>query len=126
VSRQPTAGSFPRPDPGAREAFEALLPEDPRILVRPMFGNVAAFVNGNMFTGLFGQDLFVRLPEEDRAGLLEAGGAEFQPMPGRPMKEYVSVPRPWRNDLDGVRTWIGRSLAWAATLPLKQPRKRRS
>jgi len=31
-----------------------------------MFGNQAAFVNGDMFAGLFGDRLFVRLSDEDR------------------------------------------------------------
>lgn len=120
MSPRPSKGSFPRPEPAAREAFGALVPEDPRIVVRPMFGNVAAFVNGNMFTGLFGQDLFVRLPEEQRAELVEEGGSEFQPMPGRAMKEYMSLPRTWQREPDRARTWIERSLAWAAGLPQKK------
>jgi TfoX/Sxy family transcriptional regulator of competence genes len=90
-----------------------------------MFGNVAAFVNGNMFTGLFGRELFVRLSEDDRAELIGEGGAEFQPMPGRAMKEYVSLPRTWRDDPKGARAWIERSLEWAAGLPPKKPAKRR-
>jgi TfoX/Sxy family transcriptional regulator of competence genes len=85
-----------------------------------MFGNVAAFVNGNMFTGLFGQDLFVRLSEDERAELIEQGGAEFQPMPGRTMKEYVSLPRTWQRESDQARTWVERSLAWAGQLPPKK------
>lgn len=112
-------GSIPRADAETRKAFEALLPDDPRIAVRPMFGNLAAFVNGNMFTGLFGADLFVRLSEEERAELIEEEGAEFQPMPGRAMKEYVSLPRTWLDEPDRAVAWIGRSLAWASRLPPK-------
>jgi TfoX/Sxy family transcriptional regulator of competence genes len=125
VSPGPTKGSFPRPDPGSREAFESLLPEDPRVVVRPMFGNIAAFVNGNMFAGVFGPDLFVRLPEEDRARAIDAGAAEFQPMPGRPMKEYVSLPRTWGSEPERAGAWIERSLSWAAELPPKAPGRRR-
>jgi hypothetical protein len=40
-----------------------------------MFGNLGAFVNGNMFAGLFGSDLGVKLASEDLAQLTAAGGA---------------------------------------------------
>ena len=33
-----------------------------------MFGNLGAFVNGNMFMGLFGADIGVKLAEGDQAG----------------------------------------------------------
>lgn len=91
-----------------------------------MFGNVAAFVNGNMFTGIFGQDLFVRLSEEARAELIAEGGAEFQPRPGWAMKEYVSLPRTWRENRAHAGAWMERSLAWAEKLPPKAPGRRRS
>ncbi|TMI14728.1 TfoX/Sxy family protein [Candidatus Bathyarchaeota archaeon] len=61
------------------------MPEDPRITIRPMFGNISAFVNGNMFAGLFGNDLFVRLSDESRKELLEEKGASLlEPMKGKP------------------------------------------
>ncbi len=107
-----------------RAAFEELIADDPRVTVRPMFGNVAAFANGNMFAGILGDDLFVRLPEAGRAELIAEGGAEFQPMPGRTMKEYVSLPPTWREDPKPARVWVERSLAWAGTLPPKRPKRR--
>jgi TfoX/Sxy family transcriptional regulator of competence genes len=86
--------------PGANKKlevfFKSVLAENPSIKVRPMFGNLAAFVNGNMFTGLYGEALFVRLSEEDREELLKVKGARlFKPMKGRPMKDYVCVPNEW-------------------------------
>ena len=121
MTPRPARGSFPKPDPATREIFEGLVPREARVVIRPMFGNVAAFVNGNMFTGLFGTELFVRLDEEGRAELLGEGGTEFEPMPGRAMKEYVSLPETWRREPDRAATWINRSLAWAAGLPPKKP-----
>lgn len=92
---------MPKPDAEARALFESLVPEHPDVRTRPMFGNVAAFVNGNMFTGLYGSDVFVRLPEKDRAALTGEGGAALEPMPGRPMREYVVLPPP------GATTRVG-------------------
>jgi len=49
-----------------------------------MFGNLSAFVNGNMFLGLFGNDLFVRLSSEDQKELLKKKGASvLEPMKGK-------------------------------------------
>lgn len=69
------------------------MPGDPHIHVRPMFGNLAGFINGNMFAGLFGQQIFIRLPEDERSRLIEQEEASlFSPMPDKPMKEYVILP----------------------------------
>jgi TfoX/Sxy family transcriptional regulator of competence genes len=42
-----------------------------------MFGNVAGFVNGNLFMGVYGNGLFLRLSEEDRGELLKIKGASL-------------------------------------------------
>ena len=118
---------MPRADEATRDFFEAILPADPRVGVRPMFGNLAGFVNGNMFAGVFGERVFVRLPEGERAELLAMPGAEvFAPMEGRAMKEYVMLPEAWRDEPGMARGWLQRSLAWAAELPAKEPKKRGS
>ena len=114
---------FPRPDDTSKAFFEAVLPNDPRVQVRPMFGNLAGFVNGNMFAGVFGREVFVRLPEVDRGQLVEEGATVFQPMEGRAMKEYVSFPSAWTEDPDRARGWVLRSLEWAAAMPPKKKAK---
>ena len=82
--------NIPRADENSKEFFRSILPDNPRITIRPMFGNISAFVNGNMFAGLFGNDLFVRVSEESEKELLGKKGASLlEPMKGRPMKEYV-------------------------------------
>jgi TfoX/Sxy family transcriptional regulator of competence genes len=88
-----------------------------------MFGNISAFVNGNMFSGLFGNDIFVRLSDKNRQELLEEKGASLlEPMKGKPMKEYVVVPNAWKNKPETIRLWLSRSLDWTSTLPPKRPR----
>ncbi len=119
-------GPMPRPSEEAKARFEALVPDHPGVGVRPMFGNVAAFLNGNMFMGLFGDDLFVRLPEDGRAALLKKGGAEFEPMPGHPMRDYVTLPSAWLKRPRTAESWVARSLAWASGLPPKEAKKKRS
>ncbi len=89
-----------------------------------MFGNVAGFVNRNMFMGLFGSDLFLRLSESDQAELLlEEGAFILEPMKGRPMREYVVIPESWRKEPDRVRNWVSRSLAWVGEMPEKKAKK---
>jgi len=118
--------SMPRADADTRVYFDSVLPDSPEILVRPMFGNLAGFVNGNMFTGIFGATVFVRLPETDRDELLKLeGAAPFEPMAGRPMREYVVLPEAWRQNPDHARDWLTRSFNWAATLPVKEPKPKK-
>lgn len=121
--------AFPRPDAASKAFFDSVVPDDPRVQVRPMFGNFAGFVNGNMFLGVFGEAVFVRLDESDRAALLdEPGTAVFEPMSGRPMKEYVSFPEAWRDEPDKGAVWVARSLDWVGAMPAKakkQAKKKR-
>jgi len=49
-----------------------------------MFGNMSAFVNGNMFAGLFGNDIFVKLSEKNRQEILaEKRTSYLEPMKGK-------------------------------------------
>ena len=98
---------IPKPDKASVDLFKSLVPNDPNITVRPMFGNISAFINGNMFFGVFGNDLFVRLNAEDQAELLrEKGASNLEPMKGRPMKDYVIMPRAWKSEPKSMRVWI--------------------
>jgi hypothetical protein len=108
----------PKTDDESKALFRTLAPDDERVTVKPMFGAIAAFANGYMFMGLFGPDLFVRLSDEDDAALRAAGGADLEPMPGKPMRGYVTVPS-WRDDLENVRELGQKSLAHTMSLPPK-------
>jgi len=110
---------MPKPSEQARAAFSSLVPDDPAITLRPMFGNLAAFVNGNMFSGLFGEDLFVRLPDDEAAQVRRQGGRPFEPMPGHAMSGYVMVPATWQKKPDAVRAWVARALALTRAMPAK-------
>jgi TfoX/Sxy family transcriptional regulator of competence genes len=112
-------GSMPKPSEEAKAAFIKLVPAGPSVTLRPMFGNLAAFVNGNMFAGLFGEDLFVRLPEEESAAVRKQGGRDFEPMASRAMKGYVTVPSTWRSKTDAPRAWISRALELTGKMPPK-------
>lgn len=117
-------GSMPKPTEGAKAAFLELVPRDPAVTTRPMFGNLSAFVNGNMFAGLFGEDLFLRLPEADYASVVKQGGRDFAPMPGRLMTGYVLAPATWRKKPDAAIAWIKTSLAYVKKMPPKSSAKK--
>jgi TfoX/Sxy family transcriptional regulator of competence genes len=109
-------------DPDVVQFFKTIVPEDPRVTIKPMFGNLSAFVNGNMFMGVYGEDLFVRLSETQQSDLLKhKGSGPFEVMPGRVMSGYIIMPKTWREgQKDTLRKWINTSLEFAAKLPPKK------
>lgn len=116
--------TMPKPSEQAKAAFQKLVPPDPNVTTRPMFGNLAGFVNGNMFCGLFGEDLFVRVSDGDQAKVRKLGGRAFEPMPGRAMTGYVVVPAGWQKKPDATREWVVTALVWTRTLPAKDKTKK--
>lgn len=110
----------PKSDAEAQTAFRRLVPDDERVTTRPMFGSLAAFANGYMFMGLYGGELFVRLPDAERAAQVTAGWSNLEPMPGKPMREYLVIPGDWRAQPDLVRGWGSRALDYVTALPPKQ------
>jgi TfoX/Sxy family transcriptional regulator of competence genes len=103
------------------EAFDAVLPGLAER--RRMFGYPAAFVNGNMFMGLWQDHFLLRLGDRDRAALLAVAGARrFEPQRRRALREYVLAPARVVADRGALRTWVGRALRHAAALPPKAGR----
>jgi hypothetical protein len=85
-----------------------------------MFGYPAAFVGGNLATGLFGSGWMVRLGPDEAGRVVAAGEAlPFEPMPGRRMAGYVLLPVAAAADNDAIVDWVSRSLAYAGSLPPK-------
>jgi TfoX/Sxy family transcriptional regulator of competence genes len=106
-------------------AFDHALPTTPSVTRRPMFGYASAFVNGNMFAGTFRETIVVRLAADDRVALLKLkGAAPFEPMKGRPMKEYVVVPASIVATPKALGSWIERGHQYALGLPAKGTVKR--
>jgi TfoX/Sxy family transcriptional regulator of competence genes len=94
---------------------------------RPMFGSPCFWINRNMFAGVHGDNIFIRLPEADRKELLGGfpGAAQFEPIKGHFMKEYVVLPREVYNNPGAFEAWLMRAHAYAASLPpkVKKPKK---
>ena len=113
---------MPKPSDTDLERFRSLAPDAPDVEVKPMFGQLAAFVNGSMFAGLFGSAVGVKLPEDAAAELSALpGSGPFGPEE-RPMSGYVALP-PDMDD-DEASAWLERAHAHVATFPPKQKKKR--
>ena len=119
---------IPKPSEDDKRFFRSLLPEDPEVEVKPMFGNLGAFVHGNMFAGLFGSAVGVRLAEPDADELAAVDGSgPFGPAE-RPMGGYLSLPAAWRDDADLAAQWVDKARSYVGSLPpkVKKPKKTRT
>lgn len=101
-------------------AFEAAFPAAEDVVRRRMFGYPAAFANGNLFMGLHQADFIVRLSPSDRAEFAKAYGQRtFEPMPGRSMREYVTLPPEVIADAGERAFWVSLAVRHARALPEK-------
>ncbi|MET3172391.1 UNVERIFIED_ORG: TfoX/Sxy family transcriptional regulator of competence genes [Arthrobacter sp. UYCu721] len=110
----------------AKERFRSVVPDIPEVVVKPMFGNLGAFVNGNMFAGLFGSTIGVKLADADRQELestqptIPFGPAE------RPMGGYTGLPEMWNAEGAGddarAKAWVEKAFEYVAVLPPKAPK----
>ena len=114
----------PKPTEADKARFRSLVPDAPGVEVKPMFGNLGAFVNGNMFMGLFGSSLGVKLAPADAERLRAAGGGPFGP-DERPMSGWTTLPPATIGTADGTR-WIAAALDHVAALPAKSSKAPKS
>jgi len=120
------AGSWKKSPPELVELFHDVFPPAPAT-ARQMFGYPAGFVNGNMFVNLFQESFIVRLGDQDREALLKMDGAKtFEPMAGRPMKEYVVLPESILSSKPKLGKWMAKALDYGASLPPKKPKAKKA
>ncbi|MEI8201054.1 MAG: TfoX/Sxy family protein [Eubacteriales bacterium] len=94
---------------------------------RPMFGSPVYFVNDNMFAGVKGGVVFLRLSEGERKSIMEESDEvqPFEPKPDFFMKEYVELSESKLYDSDFINKWLKISYEYVLSLPpkVKKPRK---
>lgn len=115
---------FKKPSAETVEVFMRATAPMPGIAPRKMFGCPCAFVNGNMFAGVFEDGIFLRLSLDDRAKFAKLGAQAFEPIPGRAMREYLVVPPTIVKSKTRLNAWLQKSHAFAASLPPKAPKKK--
>ena len=123
----PKTSSFPkftRPPKALIEVFDLALAPFPDAERRKMFGYPCSFANGYMFAGLFQNYIILKLPEVERTRFLKFNGArQFEPMPGRPMKEYVVVPEGMLKAKTTLKHWLKKAHDYVTSLPPKKKGK---
>lgn len=117
---------IPKPSDADKDHFRAVVPDNPDVVVKPMFGNLGAFVHGNMFAGLFGPMIGVRLSDADREALEAAHQTRPFGPEGRPMGGYVGLPEALSADDEQTAEWVEKAFAYVATLPPKAAKPRSS
>ncbi|HEX5820467.1 MAG TPA: TfoX/Sxy family protein, partial [Solirubrobacterales bacterium] len=73
---------------------------------RNMFGGIAFMVAGNMACGVLGEDLIVRLGEDEAEKALAEEGVRPFDFTGRPMKTTVYVSPERTADDTGLAEWV--------------------
>jgi TfoX/Sxy family transcriptional regulator of competence genes len=86
---------------------------------RKMFGGIAFMVAGNMACGVLGEDLIVRLGDEDGARALAEDGVRPFDFTGRPMRNIVYVSSELTSSDEGLSGWVEAGADFAASLPPK-------
>ncbi|HEY3165529.1 MAG TPA: TfoX/Sxy family protein [Candidatus Limnocylindrales bacterium] len=112
--------TFSKSPPELVERFSAVLDGYPDVGRKKMFGYPAAFVGGNMATGLFADRWVVRLPDDEIEDAKTGGAESFEPVPGKPMKSFVAIPEADIADDAAIRRWVERGLALAGSMPAKK------
>ena len=93
----------------------------PDITRKRMFGYPCAWIDGNMLTGLFAEDWWVRVSEPDREALLALPGAHpFEVMPGRSMGRYVVLPPDIVGNDARVDVWLTNAIEFTRSMPSKK------
>ena len=116
--------TFSKSPPELVKRFHAVTAEIPDVDRRLMFGYPSLFIGGNLITGLFAANWFVRLGDSDRDALLKVPGAgPFEVMPGRAMGGYLLLPPATVADDAALRDWLDRAVELGRTLPPKAPKR---
>jgi hypothetical protein len=101
---------MPRTSDAAKELFAAVMPDDPRVVVKPMFGSLGDRIGVKV------------LDEAARAELAATDGAGPFGPEERPMGGYVAAPEAWTKEPERIAEWVARAFEDVSALPPKKPR----
>ncbi len=98
-----------------------VLSDRPGLTEREMFGVFAFLMHGNMFAGVLGEELMLRLGVRAAAALRhEPGVKPFESSGRRPMAGWLLVAPAGYKSEAALRTWVGRAVVYASSLPRKK------
>ncbi|MCH7498167.1 MAG: TfoX/Sxy family protein [Candidatus Marinimicrobia bacterium] len=106
-------------DEGLAQRIRELLEGETEYVEKKMFGGVAFMVRGHMTCGVTGEDLMVRLADEEHAEALAQPHVRAMDFTGRPMKGFIYVDSEGTAEDEALGHWVGRALAYTRTRPPK-------
>lgn len=106
-------------DSDLAERIRQLLPMDPAIQERKMFGGLCVLLNGNMACGVVKNDLMVRVGPERYQEALQQPGAREMDFTGKPLKGMVYVSPDVLGCDEALDAWLQQGLDFAQSLPAK-------
>ena len=107
-------------DEDLADRIRALLSGRDDVTETRMFGGLAFLVGGNMAVAASGQGgLMVRVEPDETAELLEHRGVSPFEMRGRELSGWVRVHAEAVDEEPALAEWVGRGVAYAASLPSK-------
>ncbi len=106
-------------DEGLAERVRDRIAAHSGVVEKKMFGGIAFMVSGNMACGVIGEDLIVRLGDDDGPKALEEPGVREFDFTGKAMKSIVFVGPEATADDDDLTGWVDAGAAFAESLPAK-------
>ncbi len=123
----PASDKWPEMDKELEERIDGLVAALP-LHRKKMFGTSSWFLDSNeqMVAGVWGDGIMVRTGQEEAGSLIESGEAEsFDPMGGRPMREYVFLNADKIAEDGELVEWVERATGFTSTLPAKKKKARK-
>jgi hypothetical protein len=106
-------------DEGLAQRVREEMEELPGYTEKRMFGGVGFMLQGNMATGVIGEDLIVRVGREEYETALEEPQVTPFDMTGRPMTGWVVFGGAAYASDEDLGKWIQRGVDYARSLPAK-------
>ena len=107
-------------DEGLAERIRDTLGGAPGIAERKMFGGIAFLLHGNMFVGVVGSTLMVRVGPQQYDAALRKPHAREMDFTGKPLRGYVYVDEAGTAADYDLAAWVARARGFAAGLPVKK------
>ena len=106
-------------DEDLAERVRDLLSARSEVSERKMFGGIAFMVAGNMACGVLGEELIVRLGDEEGEKALAEDGIRPFDFTGKAMRSIVYVSPELTADDTGLAEWVDAGAGHASSLPPK-------
>jgi len=106
-------------DEGLAERLREILPSDPSLTEKKMFGGLAFLSRGYMFVGISGESLMARVGPSNYVQALSRPHVREMDFTGRPMKGYVFVDPPGFDADADLSAWVNQCHLFVQSLPPK-------